>query len=81
MKNKIWLALNLIVLTAVASFVFIEKSAAKDEENWEYKVVANAKENDLNYWGANGWELVAVETTNSEGTWYGNVHYLKRRKR
>ncbi len=52
---------------------------------WEYKVVALGEyvqvpvwEKQLNRWGAEGWELVAIEPARSN---YGTLAYLKRQKR
>jgi CRISPR/Cas system-associated endonuclease/helicase Cas3 len=81
MKNKIWLVVNLLLLITFASFVFIEKSAAKDEEKWEYKVSPLVGESSLNTLGNEGWELIIVETVTSEGNWSNSRYIYKRKKK
>ena len=51
---------------------------------WEYKVVAPGEyvqlptiEKELNRWGAEGWELVAIEPMRSN---YGALAYFKRQQ-
>ena len=67
MKNKIWTAVNLITLAAIAFFAFGESSNAQKKDVWEYKVErfgfgeTDNPSSDLNYHGQNGWELVSVD--------------------
>jgi hypothetical protein len=69
MKNKVFLAVALVVALCVVGFT---QSQPKPQQ-WEYKYTANFK--DLDKLGADGWELVAVE-----GNGAASTYYLKRPK-
>lgn len=49
---------------------------ATSKQTWEYKIVRNLTEKELNEFAAQGWELAEVVAT--EGA--GHTYYLKRAK-
>lgn len=83
MKNKIWFALNLITLAAVVFFAFGERGNAQKQDNWDYKVVpfsfkdSDNPENELDYHGSNGWELVTINELSSQRN---SILVFKRKK-
>lgn len=76
MKNKvIYFCLVLVFAVLVFVQVFYQNTSAKDRTIWEYMTISgnagdNGFTNQLNSVGKEGWELVVIQQTQGEPTYY-----------
>lgn len=70
-NNKPKIFVGFLAIAIICLFVWVERGQTASLHisriNWEYKVVTQAGENQLNYLGSEGWELVSVESTTLRG--------------
>lgn len=65
MKNKIYIALLIVLVLCFGSYVARSKSAPAPVA-YEYKFEFNAKEKKVNDLASQGWELVAIDSGGSD---------------
>jgi len=80
MSRRLYILLVVGVLMCVVGWTGYghgQRSAAT-RQTWEYRVLSRATQDDLDRYGSDGWELVAVGDTDPNGISTGRVAYLKR---
>ena len=82
MKKRLYLVIAPVVVLFVLAWGVYGQRQSQKKISWEYLTVTNwdsknRKATDLNWLGAQGWELVSVGTTDSSGN---TLLYFKRVK-